>query len=74
MFDLQRLAALPEPITLDRVMEAVQRHNSSLDDPGFCLFCGADADGVEPDAERYVCDECEMPGVYGAEELMIRLA
>ena len=63
-----------ESVTLTRVCEAVERSNTSLDDPGFCIVCGEDAYGVEPDAERYSCEVCQFPGVYGAEELLIYLA
>lgn len=58
-------------VTPERVTEAVERARSSLDNPGFCIRCGADADGVEPDARKYECESCGEPGVYGAEELLI---
>ena len=74
LINRKRLAQLAEPITLDRVVEAVERHNTSLDNPGFCIYCGADAEGVEGDAERCLCEACDMPGVYGAEQLLIMLA
>lgn len=61
-------------ITADRVMEAIERSMTSLDNPGFCLACGADADGCEPDARGYDCEACEKPRVFGAEELLIYLA
>jgi len=61
-------------ITTDRVMEAVERAATSLDNPGFCIACGEDADGCEPDAERYTCEVCGAPAVYGAETLLITLA
>jgi hypothetical protein len=35
--------------------------------------CGADAEGVEPDARKYECESCGEPGVYGAEELLMAL-
>ncbi len=38
---------------------------------GFCLACGAEAYGVEPDARRYTCENCGQPKVYGAEELLL---
>jgi predicted RNA-binding Zn-ribbon protein involved in translation (DUF1610 family) len=38
---------------------------------GFCLSCGAETDGVEPDAREYECDECGVESVYGAEEILI---
>jgi hypothetical protein len=50
-------------ITLDRATEAVER-----------VICGAEAEGVEPDARRRECESCGEPGVYGAEELLMRLA
>ncbi len=38
---------------------------------GFCLVCGTEADGVEPDARHYDCLECEQPQVYGAAEILL---
>ena len=61
-------------LTFDRVMEAVERQGTTLDNPGFCTACGAEADGCEPDARGYTCDECEAESVYGAEELLMMLA
>lgn len=56
-------------VTKDRVEEAVRRRLQSLDNPGFCLACGAEADGCEPDAQEYECEACGEPKVYGAEEI-----
>ena len=69
-YDKDRLAALPEPITPDRVLAAVEQQ----DDLGFCLFCGADAEGVERDANGYLCEACDRPSVMGAEGLLIAIA
>ena len=38
---------------------------------GFCLACGSDQFGVEPDARRYKCEACSKHKVFGAEELAI---
>lgn len=38
---------------------------------GFCLGCGDEADGVEPDARKYQCEGCGAHRVYGAEELLL---
>lgn len=38
---------------------------------GFCLACGGEAYGVEPDARKYECDECGAHKVYGAEEILL---
>lgn len=60
-------------ITLERVTEAVERYNSSLDNPGFCLECGAEQDGCEPDATDIVCEACDAPRVHGAEEVLLMI-
>lgn len=61
-------------VTLDRVCDAVEREQTTLDNPGFCTACGAEADGVEPDARNYDCEACGAPAVYGASELLIMMA
>ena len=38
---------------------------------GWCLKCGHEVDGVEPDARKYVCECCGLPKVYGIEELLL---
>ncbi len=58
-------------VTLERVTEAVERSDTTLDNPGFCTLCGAEADGVEPDARKYQCEACGSPSVYGADELLL---
>ena len=63
-----------ESITLERVMEAAEESLFGTSNPGFCIACGEDAEGVEPDAQGYECECCGEPAVYGAEELMLYLA
>lgn len=58
-----------DSITLKRVEEAVIRYNNSLDNPGFCLDCGKEADQCEPDAREYECEHCTAMRVYGAMEV-----
>ena len=60
-------------VTAERVLDAVRRGRQRLDNPGFCIQCGDEVDGVEPDASRYGCEACGEPGVYGAEELLIMM-
>ena len=55
-----------ESITTDVIIEACEAD----DYRGFCIACGAEAYGVEPDACKYICEACEVPAVYGAEELL----
>lgn len=61
-------------LTLSRVEEAVRRRMRSLDNPGFCIECGHEHDGVEPDARAYPCEHCDADGVYGADELLLEIA
>lgn len=58
-------------ITADRVIDAVKREHTTLDNPGFCLACGNEQDGCEPDARKYECEACGERQVYGAAELLI---
>jgi hypothetical protein len=53
-------------ITLERLTEAIEADDCL----GFCLACGSEAFGVEPDAEEYECEECGEPEVYGAEQIL----
>jgi hypothetical protein len=41
-------------------------------DTGFCLSCGEEVDGIEPDAEHDPCPHCFASKVFGAENLLIR--
>jgi predicted RNA-binding Zn-ribbon protein involved in translation (DUF1610 family) len=44
---------------------------AELDTAGFCVACGAEVLGVEPDARRYECEACGEDMVYGLEELLL---
>ena len=61
-------------VTSERVCEAVEEQMSSLENPGFCVACGEDAEGCEPDARKYECGACGEMAVYGAEELLLYVA
>lgn len=58
-------------ITEAMVLDAVERHNTTLDNPGICITCGNEQDGCEPDAEEYECEACGEHKVYGAEQLLL---
>lgn len=58
-------------LTLKRVIDAVERQMTTLDNPGFCLACGEEQEGCEPDAHQYECEACGALRVYGAEELLL---
>ena len=54
-----------------RIVEGADRSMRTLDNVGFCVACGEEAMGCEPDARKYECESCGERGVYGAEELLI---
>ena len=64
------MAKLPDGLTLETVMESM----SGDEYTGFCLKCGEQADGVEPDARRYECESCGANAVYGSEEIVMMFA
>ena len=57
-------------IELAAVMAAVERDDCT----GFCIACGEEQGGCEPDARRVECESCGERKVYGAEELLLRIA
>ena len=60
-------------LTDDVIAEAVERRMRSLDNPGFCVVCGLENGGCEPDARGYPCEGCGEKAVYGADELLLRI-
>jgi len=57
-----------------RVSAAVKRSNESGESPGFCLNCGDEVSGVEPDARDYKCESCGERQVAGAEEILFGMS
>jgi hypothetical protein len=62
---------LPENLTPEIVQDACARRMVGLDNPGFCINCGIEQGGCEPDAREYLCEACGLPTVYGAEEILL---
>lgn len=61
--------SLTDPV----IMEACERRLATLDNPGFCLRCGAEQGGTEPDARNYECEGCGAEDVFGCEELLLEI-
>ena len=58
-------------LTFEVLMDAAERRESCLDNPGFCIACGEESDSSEPDATEYPCDACGERKVYAPEELLL---
>lgn len=58
-------------LTQKRIIDACERRMTTLDNPGFCLACGNEADSCEPDAAGYECEACGEPEVYGSDEILL---
>jgi len=65
--------SIHKSITFERVEAAVESQTYGLENPGFCLACGADHDGCEPDASGYGCYECGERKVEGAENVLMMI-
>ena len=61
-------------LTDDAILHAAERRMFDLDNPGFCIVCGCEHEGCEPDARNYKCESCGADAVFGAEELLIHIA
>ena len=51
--------------------EVIEQAIESDEYIGYCLACGSEHEGIEPDAREYLCDQCSSHQVYGAEEILI---
>jgi hypothetical protein len=56
-------------ITNGQIVAAVEAD----DNLGFCVACGAEVQGVEPDMRKGECEVCGEHKVYGAEELLLHI-
>ena len=59
------------PVHADVTFSRLEKAILASEEMGFCIACGAERDGVEPDAEKYRCDECGTSSVYGADQLIL---
>ena len=57
---------LHKNITQDIVLDAVKRQMFGMDNPGFCIACGEEAEGCDPDSRNLTCDYCGERQVFGA--------
>jgi len=56
-------------ITEARIIDAISRDDGT----GFCIECGGERDGCEPDAVNYNCPACSQPEVYGADNVLLMM-
>ena len=57
--------------TIRMTQDDYESETMGLGNPGRCLACGAEADGCEPDARNYECEECGERQVFGLEECLM---
>lgn len=60
---------LHHSLTEQVIEDAVKRRMTTLDNPGFCIECGLENEGCEPDARDYECEGCGENAVFGADEI-----
>ena len=58
----------------DNIMQLALELAASDANEGVCLHCGEPQDCVEPDAERYKCESCNKPTVYGGMQIIMLFA
>ena len=58
-------------ITTERLEAALKESLFEETNMGIRIECGEDQFGVEPDAEKYLCESCGTYTVYGVETLAI---
>lgn len=58
---------LHESLTQEKVLAAAEADEHR----GFCLACGREQNGIEPDAHNIKCEHCHAHRVYGAEQIII---
>ena len=63
----KKLIKPPKP---KRLFTLEQIEDADANGAGFCLACGHEQYGVEPDARKYSCEACSKNQVYGASELV----
>jgi hypothetical protein len=52
-------------------VEQLEQSQFSLDNPGYCLACGAEYNDCDPDTRKRECEECGERKVYGLEQLVM---
>ena len=61
-------------ITQERILEAARLSMFDSCYIGFCIACGEEATGVEPDICNYRCIKCKQNKVFGAESILPYIA
>lgn len=60
-------------LTVERIQDAAMRQEMTLDNPGFCIACGHEQEGCEPDMRNGKCEHCGCHKVHGASELLMSI-
>jgi len=66
-----KMATQTPLIDPQELLDAAEASMFGMENLGFCIACGGEHSGCEPDACNYECEECGEHQVYGAPELVI---
>lgn len=58
-------------ITVEMVEDALESSVFDTDYISYCILCGAEHQGFEPDTRGAICDHCNDEAVYSVEELVL---
>jgi hypothetical protein len=72
-YDLPPRMRLKPILDMDRVIEVARATMFGMANTGFCLECGEEQEGCEPDAENRECESCGAMAVMGAEQCLLSL-
>ena len=56
---------------IDDIMVVAEEQMFGMGNGGFCIACGAEIEGCEPDMVKGPCECCGERQVYGAQELVL---
>ena len=67
------LSKIAERIVTLKLSESILNSVENDEEKGYCLMCGLEQHGVEPDARGRRCNACAEKAVFGAQELLVYL-
>jgi hypothetical protein len=72
-YEVPERMTLKTPLDMERVLVVAKECMFGMANTGFCLKCGEEQEGCEPDAENRECESCGAFAVMGAEQCLLAL-